>query len=84
MTTPAAEVPLSVAAAAFLEDPDYAWGASSKAAADGTQKRPYTDPELAALLSAERASPMLRDAMTILALSGMRVEECNSASNFDP
>jgi hypothetical protein len=36
------------------------------------------------LLSAERASPMLRDAMTILALSGMRVEECNSASNFDP
>jgi integrase len=47
----------------------------AKAAADGTQKRPYTDPELAALLSAERASPMLRDAMTILALSGMRVEE---------
>jgi integrase len=47
----------------------------AKAAADGTQKRPYTDRELAALLSSEHASPSLRDAMTLLALSGMRVEE---------
>jgi integrase len=47
----------------------------AKAAAEGTQKRPYTDEELAALLASEHASPMLKDAMTLLALSGMRVEE---------
>jgi hypothetical protein len=45
------------------------------ATAEGTQKRPYTDAELASLLASEHASPMLRDAMTLLALSGMRVEE---------
>ena len=47
----------------------------AKAAAEGTQKRPYTDPELATLLTSPHASQSLRDAMTILALSGMRVEE---------
>lgn len=30
---------------------------------------------MARLLTSNHASPMLRDAMTILALSGMRVEE---------
>jgi integrase len=30
---------------------------------------------VATLLTSSRASPMLRDAMTILALSGMRTEE---------
>lgn len=47
----------------------------AKAAATGTQKRPYTDDELAKLLASGDASPMLKDAMTLLALSGMRVEE---------
>ena len=47
----------------------------AKAAAEGTQKRPYTDDEVAKLLASGDASPMLKDAMTILALSGMRTEE---------
>jgi integrase len=41
----------------------------------GAHKRPLTDSELATLLASENASPLLRDAMTILALSGMRTEE---------
>ena len=47
----------------------------AKAAAEGTQKRPYTNDELAKLLASGDASPMLKDAMMLLALSGMRTEE---------
>jgi integrase len=38
-------------------------------------KLPFEDHEVARLLTSNHASPMLRDAVTILALSGMRVEE---------
>jgi integrase len=44
-----------------------------KGAGAGVQKLPFEDSEVAALVGA--ASPMLRDAVTTLALSGMRVEE---------
>jgi integrase len=43
--------------------------------AQGSHKRPLTDPEVAALVTSEHASPLLRDAVTLLALSGMRTEE---------
>jgi integrase len=44
--------------------------------ANGTvHKLPFEDHEVARLLTSNHASPMLRDAITILALSGMRVEE---------
>ena len=39
------------------------------------EKLPFEDLEVARLLTSNHASPMLRDAMTILALGGMRVEE---------
>ena len=42
---------------------------------NGATKRPYTDPELARLLDAATAAHGLRDALVILALSGMRTEE---------
>jgi integrase len=38
-------------------------------------KLPFEDAEVARLLTSNHSSPMLRDAITILALSGMRVEE---------
>jgi len=47
----------------------------TSSATRGAHKRPLTDSELATLLSSEHASPLLRDAMTVLALSGMRTEE---------
>jgi site-specific recombinase XerD len=46
-----------------------------KGTTEGTQKLPFEDYEVARLLTSNHASPMLRDAVTILALSGMRVEE---------
>jgi integrase len=48
---------------------------NAQGAAEGIHKVPFEDTEVARLLSANHASPMLRDAITILALSGMRVEE---------
>jgi integrase len=53
-------------------------GGSSKTPSTGrgsARKRPLTETEVARLLTSNHASPMLRDAMTILALSGMRTEE---------
>jgi integrase len=53
-------------------------GGYSKTPATGrgsARKRPLTDTEVARLLTSNHASPMLRDAITILALSGMRTEE---------
>ncbi len=47
----------------------------TSSATRGAHKRPFADSELVTLLSSERASPLLRDAMTVLALSGMRTEE---------
>ncbi len=47
----------------------------TSSATRGAHKRPLTDSELATLLASEHASPLLRDAMTVLALSGMRTEE---------
>ena len=47
----------------------------TSSATRGAHKRPLTDSELATLLSSEHASPLLKDAITILALSGMRTEE---------
>jgi len=38
-------------------------------------KRPLSDTEVATLLTANHCPPMLRDALTLLALSGMRTEE---------
>ena len=38
-------------------------------------KRPLSDTEVATLLTAEHASPLLKDAMTLLCLSAMRTEE---------
>ena len=51
-----------------------------KGAGSGVQKLPFEDSEVAALVDAAglargSSGPMLRDAVTILALSGMRVEE---------
>ena len=46
-----------------------------KGAPEGAQKVPFEDTEVARLLTSNHASPMLRDAVTILALSGLRVEE---------
>jgi integrase len=43
-------------------------------AAAGAGKRPYTDKEITALFAGS-PSPVLRDAMMIAALSGMRIEE---------
>ena len=43
--------------------------------AQGSDKRPYTDAEVATLVSAPDISVTLQDAITILALSGMRIEE---------
>jgi integrase len=43
--------------------------------AQGSHKRPLSDTEVAALVTSEHASPLLRDAISILALSGMRTEE---------
>jgi hypothetical protein len=53
-----------------------------------SQKRPFTDPEVARLLSflSDSASPMkalLHDTVTVLALSGMRVEEWASLKVAD-
>jgi integrase len=53
-------------------------GGYAKTAATGrgsARKRPLTDTEVARLLTSNHASPMLRDAVTLLALSGMRTEE---------
>jgi site-specific recombinase XerD len=53
-------------------------GGYSKSPSTGrgsARKRPLTDTEVARLLTSNHASPMLRDAVTILALSGMRTEE---------
>jgi integrase len=53
-------------------------GGYSKTPATGrgsARKRPLTGTEVARLLTSNHASPMLRDAVTILALSGMRTEE---------
>jgi integrase len=41
----------------------------------GIHKLPFEDTEVARLLTSNHASPVLKDAITILALSGMRVEE---------
>ena len=39
------------------------------------EKRAFTDPELAALLTAEDTSPLLRDGMRCALLTGARIEE---------
>jgi integrase len=55
------------------------WAGQSLMATNGGSERihklPFEDSEVARLLSANHASPVLKDAMTILALSGLRVEE---------
>jgi integrase len=48
---------------------------STEGANGSVHKLPFEDHEVARLLTSNHASPMLRDAITILALSGMRVEE---------
>jgi len=53
-------------------------GGYSKSPSTGrgsARKRPLTDTEVARLLTSNHASPTLRDAVSILALSGMRTEE---------
>jgi integrase len=53
-------------------------GGYSKTPATGrgsARKRPLTDTEVARLLTSNHASPVLRDAVTLLALSGMRTDE---------
>jgi integrase len=47
----------------------------TSSAVQGAHKRPLTDAEVRTLLGSEDASPLLKDALTILALSGMRTEE---------
>jgi DNA invertase Pin-like site-specific DNA recombinase len=47
-----------------------------KAGATGSaRKRPVSDPELATILASSAPSPVLRDAVVLLALGGMRCEE---------
>jgi integrase len=59
----------------LVEDSPWRGQSLPKAKARAATKRPYTDAELATILHSDHLKGLLRDAVTILSLTGMRTEE---------